>query len=121
MARAHKKFQHGQHSEIYLLTLKEQDKTKMELSPDMVSKHAFWYPYLPDYVESYSFLPGSRAILDLSYRSRLRWMSQQFRPTMSMAERQPHHKKTCRKLWIQFLYFFAPVSSRILEIVIEKL
>ena len=35
-------------------------------------------------VESYSFLPGSRAILDLSYRSRLRWMSQQSRPTMSM-------------------------------------
>ena len=28
-ARAHKKFQRGQHSEIYLLTLKEQDKTKM--------------------------------------------------------------------------------------------
>ena len=35
-------------------------------------------------VESYSFLPGSRAILDLSYRSRLRFMSQQSRPTMSM-------------------------------------
>ena len=35
-------------------------------------------------VESYSFLPGSRAILDLSYRSRLRSMSQQSRPTMSM-------------------------------------
>ena len=39
-------------------------------------------------VESYSFLPGSRAILDLSYRSRLRnsnyTMSQQSRPTMSM-------------------------------------
>ena len=39
-------------------------------------------------VESYSFLPGSRAILDLSYRSRLRnsnySMSQQSRPTISM-------------------------------------
>ena len=39
-------------------------------------------------VESYSFLPGSRAILDLSYRSRLRnsnyTMSQQSRPTISM-------------------------------------
>ena len=35
-------------------------------------------------VESYSFLPGSRAILDLSYRSRLRLVSQQSRPTMSM-------------------------------------
>ena len=35
-------------------------------------------------VESYSFLPGSRAILDLSHRSRLRSMSQQSRPTMSM-------------------------------------
>ena len=37
LARAHKKFQRGQHSEIYLLTLKEQDKTKMKLSLDMVS------------------------------------------------------------------------------------
>ena len=35
--RAHKKFQRGQHSEIYLLTLKEQDKTKMELPLDMIS------------------------------------------------------------------------------------
>ena len=39
-------------------------------------------------VESYSYLPGSRAILDLSYRSRLRnsnyTMSQQSRPTISM-------------------------------------
>ena len=39
-------------------------------------------------VESYSFLPGSRAILDLSYRSRPRnsnyTMSQQSRPTISM-------------------------------------
>ena len=49
LARAHKKFLCEQHSEIYLLTLKEQDKTKMELPLDMVSKHAFWYPYLPDY------------------------------------------------------------------------
>ena len=49
-ARAHKKFQRGQHSEIYLLTLKEQGKTKMGLPLDMVSKHAFWYLYLPDYV-----------------------------------------------------------------------
>ena len=37
LARAHKEFQCGQHSEIYLLTLKEQDKTKMELPLDMVS------------------------------------------------------------------------------------
>ena len=39
-------------------------------------------------VESYSFLPGSSAILDLSYRSRLRnsnyTISQQSRPTVSM-------------------------------------
>ena len=40
LARAHKKFQHGQHSEIYLITLKEQDKTKMELPLDMVSLSA---------------------------------------------------------------------------------
>ena len=45
LARAHKKFQREQHSEIYLLTLKKQNKTKMKLSLDMVSKHAFWYPY----------------------------------------------------------------------------
>ena len=37
LARVHKKFQREQHSEIYLLTLKEQDKTKMELPLDMVS------------------------------------------------------------------------------------
>ena len=37
LARAHKEFQREQHSEIYLLTLKEQDKTKMELPLDMVS------------------------------------------------------------------------------------
>ena len=43
LARAHKKFQHSQHSEIYLLTLKEQEKAKIELSLDIVSKHAFWY------------------------------------------------------------------------------
>ena len=45
LARAHKKFQREQHSEIYLLTLKKQNRTKMKLSLDMVSKHAFWYPY----------------------------------------------------------------------------
>ena len=39
LARVHKKFQRGQHSEIYLLTLKERDKTKMELPLGMVSKH----------------------------------------------------------------------------------
>ena len=43
LARAHKKFQSGQHSEIHLPTLNEQDKTKMELPLGMVSKHAFWY------------------------------------------------------------------------------
>ena len=37
LARAHKKFQREQHSEIYLLTLKEQDKTKIKSSLDMVS------------------------------------------------------------------------------------
>ena len=47
LARAHKKFQRGQHSEIYSLALKEQDKTKMELPLVMVSEHAFWYLYLP--------------------------------------------------------------------------
>ena len=41
LVRAHKKFQRGQHSAIYLLTLKEQEKAKMELSADIVSKHAF--------------------------------------------------------------------------------
>ena len=36
LATAHKRFQRGQHSEIYLLTLKEQDKTKMGLPLDIV-------------------------------------------------------------------------------------
>ena len=35
-----------------LLTLKKQDKTKMKLSLDLVSKHGFWYPYVPDYIRS---------------------------------------------------------------------
>ena len=43
LARAHKKFQRGRHSEIYLLTLKKQDKTKMELPLDMVSISASSY------------------------------------------------------------------------------
>ena len=33
LAKAHKKFQRGQHSEIFLLTLKEQDKTKNGIAP----------------------------------------------------------------------------------------
>ena len=37
LARAHKKVKRGQHSEIYLLILKEQDTTKMKLSLNMVS------------------------------------------------------------------------------------
>ena len=37
LARAHKKLQRGRNSEIYSLTLKKQDKTKVELSVDMVS------------------------------------------------------------------------------------
>ena len=37
LARAHKEFQREQHSEMYLLALKEQDKTKIELPLDMVS------------------------------------------------------------------------------------
>ena len=31
LAKDHKKFQRSQHSEIYLLTFKDEDKTKMEL------------------------------------------------------------------------------------------
>ena len=49
VGKSQKKFQRRQHSEICLLTLKEQDKTKMVLPLDMVSKHALWYLYLPDY------------------------------------------------------------------------
>ena len=41
VGKSHKKFQRGQHSEIYLLILKEQDKTQMELPLGMVSKHVF--------------------------------------------------------------------------------
>ena len=36
LARVYKKFQPGRHAEIYLLTLKEQDKTKIELPLDKV-------------------------------------------------------------------------------------
>ena len=37
LGRTYKKFQRGQHSEMYLLTLKEQDKTKMKFPHDTVS------------------------------------------------------------------------------------
>ena len=37
LGKTHKKFERCQHSEIYLLTLKEQDKTKMELPIGIVS------------------------------------------------------------------------------------
>ena len=39
-----RKFQREQDSETYLLTVKEQNKTKMKLSLDMVSKHVFLVP-----------------------------------------------------------------------------
>ena len=39
--RAYKKFQCSQHAEMYLLALEAQDKAKMELPLDMVSKHTF--------------------------------------------------------------------------------
>ena len=62
-------------------------------------------------VESYSFLPGSRAILDLSYMSRLRnsnyAMSQQSVPTISMgncalriAHRRPKRALDCNNYCI---------------------
>ena len=41
------------------LKLKKQDKTKMELPLDMVSKHAFWYFYLQDYKCFFKFLLNS--------------------------------------------------------------
>ena len=48
LEKAYKKFQRVQHAEMHLLALKAQGKGKMELSLDMVSKHAFLYLYLPD-------------------------------------------------------------------------
>ena len=66
LARAHKKFQRGQHSEIYLLTLKKQDKTKMELPLDM---EVYWslsaelipeyYLLSPNYLIHFKFVFGS--------------------------------------------------------------
>ena len=49
LEKAYKKFQRVQHAEMHLIALKTQGKAKMELSLDMVSKHAFLYLYLPDY------------------------------------------------------------------------
>ena len=40
LVRAYKKLQAGRHAKIYLLTLKEQDKTKIELPLDTVSMSA---------------------------------------------------------------------------------
>ena len=55
LAGAHKKFYHIQHPEIYLLDLKVQYKRKIKLPLDMVSKHAFLYLCLPDYVAGFLF------------------------------------------------------------------
>ena len=61
-------------------------------------------------VESYSFLPGSRAILDLSYRSRLRnsnyAMSQQSIPTISMVT-------TTQQLFIYFITLITLIYQRL--------
>ena len=48
LAGADKKFYRIQHPEIYLLDLKVQDKHKIKLPLDMVSKHVFLYLCLPD-------------------------------------------------------------------------
>ena len=48
LEKAYKKFQRGQHAEMLLLPFKVQDQAKMELSLDIVSKHAFLYPWMPD-------------------------------------------------------------------------
>ena len=48
LKRAYKKIQLGQHAEIYLAAIKAQDKAKMELPLDVVSKHAFLYLWMPD-------------------------------------------------------------------------
>ena len=37
LEKAYKKFQLGQHAEMHLLALKAQDKTRMELSQDIIS------------------------------------------------------------------------------------
>ena len=50
LAGAHKKFYRIQHPKIYLVDLKVQYKHKIKLPLDMVSKHAFLYPCLPDYL-----------------------------------------------------------------------
>ena len=75
LARAHKKFQRGQHSEIYLLTLKEQDKTKMELRLDMVSKHAFWYIYLQEIylMSNFGFIHNS--LFEITHMSSYNYLS----------------------------------------------
>ena len=52
LAGAHKKMKKSyriQHPEIYLLDLKVQNKHKIKLPFDMVSKHVFLYLCLPDY------------------------------------------------------------------------
>ena len=61
-------------------------------------------------VESYSFLPASRAILDLPYRSRLRnsnyTMSQQSRPTISMHSSLSHAPAIFDELQSSELYIW---------------
>ena len=48
LAGGHKKFYRIQHSQIYLLDPKVQNKHKIKFPLDMVSKHVFLYLCLPD-------------------------------------------------------------------------
>ena len=41
VGKSTQELQRGEHAEVYLLTLKEQDKSKMELPLFMASKHTF--------------------------------------------------------------------------------
>ena len=44
-----------EHTEIYLLGIKAQDKAKMKLPLDMVNNHEFLYLFFPDYFHDSSF------------------------------------------------------------------
>ena len=58
LAGAHKKSEHVQHTEIYLLGLKPRYKHKTKLPLDMVSKHVLLSIQHPNTFQGHNILPN---------------------------------------------------------------
>ena len=96
LARAHKKFQRGKHSEIYLVTLKGQDKTKMELSLDIVSISASVCRTITN--------PSKHSEYTRSFRSKIRSIREIAKVNLEQArKRQNRQNHERNKTWKPFV------------------